>query len=431
MAAKTRPQRQHWARHHRILASALIVLILVAVALAIAQDQETLRVRTSLAVDDARFPQYLGDLLGHGLTSSDSYIVHTNGDDALPAMVAAIERARERVSLETYNFEDGEIAARFTEALARAAQRGVNVRLVFDSVGSKKASRKDIDRLEDAGCHIGWVNPIVSYSISEANYRTHRKALVIDGRVAFVGGMGIGDHYWKDTKEYARWRDTQVELRGPAVTDVEAAFNQNWILTGGVVDPVVRPAEAQPAGTAQSIVVWSSRQSGFNEMKLLFLMAIAAARHSIDIESPYLITDESSEWTLREARTRGVRIRFLVDGDKTDARAVKFASRGQYEKLLEQGIEIAEYQPTMMHAKVALIDGVFSIVGSANFDNRSLELNDELSVAVFDRATNARLEADFEKDLAVSKKIDLESWRSRPAPERARDWLWSYFGEVF
>jgi cardiolipin synthase len=431
MAAKTRPQRQHWARHHRILASALIVLILVAVALAIAQDQETLRVRTSLAVDDARFPQYLGDLLGHGLTSSDSYIVHTNGDDALPAMVAAIERARERVSLETYNFEDGEIAARFTEALARAAQRGVNVRLVFDSVGSKKASRKDIDRLEDAGCHIGWVNPIVSYSISEANYRTHRKALVIDGRVAFVGGMGIGDHYWKDTEEYARWRDTQVELRGPAVTDVEAAFNQNWILTGGVVDPVVRPAEAQPAGTAQSIVVWSSRQSGFNEMKLLFLMAIAGARHTIDIESPYLITDESSEWTLREARKRGVRIRFLVDGDKTDARAVKFASRGQYEKLLEQGIEIAEYQPTMMHAKVALIDGVFSIVGSANFDNRSLELNDELSVAVFDRAMNARLEADFEKDLTVSKKIDLDSWRTRPAPERARDWLWSYFGEVF
>jgi cardiolipin synthase A/B len=215
------------------------------------------------------------------------------------------------------------------------------------------------------------------------------------------------------------------------VTDVEAAFNQNWILTGGIVEPVVRPTDASPAGRASSIVVWSSRQDGFNEMKLLFLIAIAAARHSIDIESPYLITDESSEWSLHEARQRGVRVRLLVDGDKTDARTVKFASRGQYERLLEHGIDIAEYQPTMMHAKTMMIDGLFSVVGSANFDNRSLEMNDELSVAVFDPALNARLESDFEKDLAVSKKIDLDSWRSRPVPARARDWLWSYFGEVF
>ena len=429
--AKTKPQRQHWARHHRVLAAILIVLIIVAVGLAIAQDQETLRIRSSIAIDDPRYPQYLADLLGHSLTSSDSYVVHTNGDHALPAMLHAIDQARERVSLETYNFEEGEIAVRFTDALVRAARRGVNVRMVLDSIGSKKMSRNDLDRLEDAGCHLGWVNPVVSYSIGEANFRTHRKALVVDGRVAFVGGMGIGDHYWKDTKDYPRWRDTHVELRGPGVTDVEAAFNQNWILTGGVVDPVVRPTDARPAGSAQSIVVWSSRQTGANEMKLLFLLAIAAARHTIDIESPYLITDESSEWSLHEARQRGVRVRFLMDGDKTDAKAVKFASRGQYEHLLEEGIEIAEYQPTMMHAKAMMIDGLFSVVGSANFDNRSLELNDELSVAVFDRALTARLVSDFEDDLTRTKKIDLESWRSRPVLNRGRDWLWSYFGEVF
>ena len=429
--AKKKPERLHWAKHHRILAGVLIGLIVLAAGLLIAQDQETLRVKSSLAVDDPRFPQYLADLLGHQLTQNDSYVVHTNGDDAMPVMLAAIDHARERISLETYNFEKGEIAGRFTDALVRAAKRGVKVRMVFDSIGSKKASSDDITRLEDAGCQLGWVNPVFSYSISEANYRTHRKALVVDGRVGFTGGMGIGDHYWKDTKEYPRWRDTQVELHGPAVTDLEAAFNQNWILTGGVVDPVIRPVEATPAGAAKSVVVWSSRQGGFNEMKLLFLMAIAAARHSIDIESPYLITDESSQWSLHEARRRGVRIRFLVDGDKTDARTVKFASRGQYKGLLEDGMEIAEYQPTMMHAKVTTVDGVLSIVGSANFDNRSLELNDELSVAVFDRAVTARLASDFESDLTRSKKIDLDYWRSRPVPERARDWLWSYFGEVF
>jgi cardiolipin synthase A/B len=413
-----------------VLAGVVIVFIVVAVVLAFAQDRQTLRVRTSLSMDDPRFPHYLADLLGHRLTTSDSYIVHTNGGDALPAMLTAIEAARERISLETYNFEEGEIATRFTDGLARAAERGVNVQMVLDSVGSTRMSKQDIDRLEEAGCHLGWVNPVVGYSFAEANYRTHRKALVVDGRVAFVGGMGVGDHYWKDTAAYPRWRDTQVEIRGPAVTDVEAAFNQNWILTGGVVNPVVQPSEAS-AGRAPSIVVWSSRQGGFNEMKLLFLMAIAAARHSIDLESPYLITDESSDWSLHEARRRGVRVRLLVDGDKTDAPTVKFASRGQYERLLADGVEIAEYQPTMMHAKAMMIDGIFSIVGSANFDNRSFEMNDELSVAVFDPALNARLESDFEKDLQASTKIALERWRSRPVPERARDWLWSYFGEVF
>jgi len=215
------------------------------------------------------------------------------------------------------------------------------------------------------------------------------------------------------------------------VTDVEAAFNQNWILTGGVVNPVVRPADARPAGSAQSIVVWSSRQGGFNEMKLLFLLAIAAARQSVDIQSPYLITDESSEWSLHEARKRGVRIRLLLDGDKTDARTVKFAGRGQYERLLEDGIEIAEYQPTMMHAKAMMIDGSFSVVGSANFDNRSLELNDEMNVAVSDPDLAARLLDDFERDLQRAKKLTPDEWRRRGALERIREHFWSYFGEIF
>ena len=166
-------------------------------------------------------------------------------------------------------------------------------------------------------------------------------------------------------------------------------------------------------------------------MKLLYLLAIAAARHSIDIESPYLITDESSQWSLHQARQRGVRVRLLVEGDKTDAKTVKFAGRGQYETLLEDGVEIAEYQPTMLHAKVMVIDGVLNVFGSANFDNRSLEMNDELNVAVFDRALAARLLQDFERDLTRSKKLDLDGWRARPLDQRACDWLWSYFGEVF
>jgi cardiolipin synthase len=166
-------------------------------------------------------------------------------------------------------------------------------------------------------------------------------------------------------------------------------------------------------------------------MKLLYLLSIAAARKSLDIQSPYLITDESTQWSLAEARRRGVRVRLLVEGDITDAKPVKFAGRATYERLMAQGIEIYEYQPAMMHTKAMMVDGVLSIVGSANLDNRSLELNDELNVAVFDRDLTQRLLADFETDLKNSKRLDLEEWRSRPLHIRGREQLWSYFGEVF
>jgi cardiolipin synthase len=431
MGSTSTPQRHHWARHHRILAGVLIVLIVIVAGLLIAQDQETLRVKSPLDAADARFPQYLANLLGHRLTANGSYVVLTNGDHAFPPMIAAIEHAKERIGLETYIYEQGEVGTRFTDALEAAARRGVKVRLVLDAIGSKKMSADDIKRLEDAGAHIGWVNPLVSFQIEEVNYRTHRKALVIDGDVAFVGGMGIADQWAHGTKGLPMWRDTQVEIHGSAVTDVEAAFNQNWIVTGGVVDPEVEPDLAQAVGPTRSIVVWSAPQTGANELKLLYLLAIGAARHSIDIESPYLILDESSQWSLHEARRRGVHVRLLVEGDKTDAKAVKYASRGYYESLLEDGIEIAEYQPTMLHAKAMVVDGILNVFGSANFDNRSLELNDELNVAVFDRPLAARLLQDFDVDLRHSKTLDLDSWRSRPLDERARDWIWSYFGEVF
>jgi len=430
MAKKT-PQRQHWARHHRILAGVLIAFLVIAVGLLFAQDQETIRIKSPLAIDDPRFPQYAANLLGHRLTSNDSYVVHTNGTQAFPAMLAAIGRAKDRIALETYIYAEGKVGTQFSDALEAAAKRGVRVQMVLDSVGSKKMSDDDKKRLEAAGAKIRWVNPLLSFQIEEINYRTHRKALIVDGDVAFVGGMGIADHWAHDEKDFPMWRDTMVEIHGPAVDDVEAAFNQNWIVVAGEVEPAVEAASAPPSGPGRTVVVWSSPQTGVNELKILYLLAIGAARHSIDIESPYFIVDESSRWSLEEARRRGVRIRMIVEGDKTDAKSVKYASRSDYSWMLEDGLEIAEYQPTMLHTKAMVVDGVLSIVGSANFDNRSLELNDELNVAVFDRGLAARLLQDFEADLKKSKKLELESWRSRPLPERAQEWVRSYFGEVF
>ena len=227
------------------------------------------------------------------------------------------------------------------------------------------------------------------------------------------------------------WRDTQIEVRGPAAVYVEGSFNENWIESGEVVEPDLLPHDDGPAGSAKSIIVWSGPEGGASGMKLLYLLAIASARRSLDIESSYLITDQSTEWSLAEARRRGVRVRLIVEGDITDAKPVKFAGRDAYERLLEHGIGIYEYEPAMMHAKAIGIDGVLSIVGSANFDNRSLELNDELNVAVFDRELAARLLTDIERDITRSQKLDLERWRARPLHIRGREKLWSFFGEVF
>jgi cardiolipin synthase A/B len=417
--------------HRRLALALLVAAALVVIGLAIAQDQETLEVRTEVAATDARFPSYVARLLGHGLTDGNIVIVHTNGDAAFPAMLAAIASARYRISFETYIFNRGTIAERFIEAFEAAARRGVQVRLVLDSVGAKTMEQSHIDRLEGAGCRIGWFNPIASYSCEEVNYRTHRKALVVDGETAFVGGIGIADHWAGKTSDEPRWRDTQVELRGPVALDVEAAFNENWIETGGVVDPDLLPHDAPHNGSVRSIAVWSSPEGGMGPMKLLYLMAMAAARRTLDIQSPYFITDESTEWSLLDARRRGVRIRVLVEGNITDAMPVKYASRALYDRLLAAGLEIYEYQPAMMHTKALVVDGAVSLVGSANFDNRSLELNDELNVVMFDRGSAARLLADFERDLESSKRLELNAWRSRPLLERTRERFWSFFGEIF
>ena len=408
----------------------VIGLIVVGVGLVLAQDQETLRVRTSLAAEDPRFPAYLAKLSGHALTAGDRYSVLTDGPAAFSTMLAAINAARHRVAFEGYIYNSkSAIGRRFSDAFEAAARRGVEVRLVFDSVGAA-VSDEDSKSLEQAGCHIGWYNPVRSLAIEEVNYRTHRKALIVDGDIAFVGGIGIDDQWAQRTHKEPMWRDTHIEIRGPAATDVEAAFNENWIETGGIVEPDVLPHEPKQ-GPAQSIVVWSSPEGGTNALKLMYLLAVAAARKSIDIESPYLITDESTRWSLADARRRGVRVRMLVEGDITDAKTVKYAGRAHYKQFMEQGIEIYEYQPAMMHAKVLVVDDVLSIVGSANFDNRSFELNDELNVAVFDRAVVERLLVDFERDLTRSKRLDLQSWRSRPLYVRAREKAWSLFGEVF
>jgi cardiolipin synthase len=292
-------------------------------------------------------------------------------------------------------------------------------------------SDDDIKRLRAAGCHIGTFNALKWYNLEEVNYRTHRKILVVDGEVGFTGGAGVADHWLGHAQDKEHWRDTQIRMRGPIVRLAEAAFYENFIETDDIVTPELDDAPTEIDDVGHSLVLRSSPTGGSNDLKRLYLLGIASARKTIDITSPYFVTDESTGWALQDAVSRGVKIRILVEGDKTDAMPVKYASRDAYDRLLSMGIEIYEYQPTMMHTKTLVVDGVWSMFGSANFDNRSLELNDELNVAVSDHDLAYRLAEDFEQDVRVSTRLELASWRQRSTLEKTREKFWSYFGEIF
>jgi cardiolipin synthase A/B len=403
----------------------------VAMLLMLAQDQETLKVRSAIGAEDPRHSAYLSALVGAALSRGNRYDVLTNGDQIFPAMLDAIRNAKRRISFETYIYDKGDVADRFTKALEDAARRGVRVNLVVDSVGASGMKDDDIKRLEAAGCRIGSFHSLTWYSLEEVNYRTHRKILIIDGEVGFTGGAGVADHWLGHAESKEHWRDTQVRIRGPIVRLLEAAFYENFSETAGIVTPELDDPKAEEDDIGHSLVLRSSPTGGSNDLKRLYLLGLASARRTIDITSPYFVTDESTEWSLKDAIDRGVKIRILVEGDKTDAMPVKYASREAYDRLLSMGIEIYEYQPTMMHTKTLVVDGAWSMFGSANFDNRSLELNDELNVAVSDRDLARRFLDDFEQDLRVSSRLDLAAWRQRSLLEKSRESFWSYFGEIF
>jgi cardiolipin synthase len=416
----------------RILAGVLTVAAVLALALLFAQDQETIRLRSELGASDPAFPQYASVLTGEHVTHGDRYEVLTNGVQIFPAMLQAIRHARSRISLETYIYDKGTVADTFTAALIDAARRGVAVRVTVDAVGASSMRPRTKTDLKAAGAELAEFNALHWYSIEEVNYRTHRKIMVVDGEVGFTGGAGFADHWQGNAASPDEWRDTHFRVTGPAVTRLEGAFYENWSETGATGAPHLDLAEAGPSsGGARSLVSRSSPTGGSNSVKLLYLLSIAAARRTLEIQTPYFVLDESTEWALREARSRGVRVRLLLEGDRTDAKSVKDASRNDYQRLLDAGVQIHEFQPTMMHVKAMVVDGVWSLVGSANFDNRSFELNDELIVAVADASLAERLLVDFEADLARSRRIEPELWRHRSWTQRARERFWGMFSELF
>ena len=404
-------------------------LAVAALLLLLAQDQETLQVESPVAASDPRVAEYIASLVGAKVETGDEYQVLRNGDEVFPAMLDAVRRAERRISFESFIYENGEVGDQFTAELVAAARRGVTIRIVLDAFGAE-LTQESVDALTMAGVEVRWFNPIRPWSLEETNYRTHRKVMVADGRVGFTGGIGLADHWLGAAQDPEHWRDTQFKVTGPAVRALEASFYENWLEAGGRSAPALDP-ERPGQGSARSLVLWSNPTGGASNVKLLYLLSIAAARERIDIQSPYFILDESSRWALSEARKRGVTIRVVTDGEITDAKPVKYSSREGYQQLLDWGVEIYEYQPTMMHVKAMVVDSVWSVIGSANFDNRSFELNDELTVAVADDQLARDLTRDFEDDIRKSTRLDRATWKDRSLLEKTREQFWALFGELF
>jgi cardiolipin synthase len=271
-------------------------------------------------------------------------------------------------------------------------------------------------------------HPLRWYNLARMNNRTHRKLLVVDGRVGFTGGVGIADPWSGNAQDAEHWRDSHYRLEGPAVAQMQAAFMDNWIKTTGQVLQGAEyfPALA-PAGSSLAQVFTSSPSGGGDSMQLMYLLAITAAERNIDLSAAYFVPDPLTRHALLQARARGVRIRIIVPGANTDVEVVRRASRADWGELLRQGVEIHEYQPAMFHCKMFLVDSQLASVGSTNFDNRSFRLNDEANLNVYDAQFADRLERVFEADLRLSRRISYQQWKQRPAWEQVMEKLSSVF----
>ena len=376
-------------------------------------------------VESPRFMDLLAAIINARVFEASRVRVHSSGEAIYDAEIRAIESARSTVHLEAYLFLRGAAGDRFLAALTAAAARGVKVRVVVDAIGSFLTPWRYFDGLRAAGGRVAWYQPIRWYTLKRFNNRTHRELLVVDGRVGFIGGAGIAD-YWLPGARGRPWRDTTVEVTGDLVAGLQTSFIENWlegsgeVLTGADEFPYAESSPpAEEKGTVAGLVVNSTPSAGRGtRARMLFQLFLASARRSIHINSPYFVPDRSARAELVRAARRGVSVVIVTPGKLNNHPVARLASRRRYGELLAGGVEIHEYQPTMIHAKVLVVDGKWTVLGSTNFDNRSFGLNDEVNAALRDEALAARMEKDFAADLAKSRRITLEEWTRRPMRER-------------
>ena len=375
------------------------------------------------AVSDPQFLRSMGSLLEPGILESNRVTALINGDQIFPEMLRAVRSAKKSICLETYIYWSGDIGREFADALAEKARAGVKVHIIIDWIGSRKIDNSLLNFMSQAGVEVERYNPLVWYAPTRINHRDHRKLLIVDGKIGFTGGAGIAD-IWKGNAESPKhWRDSMFKLEGPAVAQMQAAFMDNWTKTAArVLDGDDYFPELPPAGEHFAQVFKSSPREGTEDVRLMYLLSIAAARKSIRLSAAYYVPDKLTTQEFLEAIRRGVKVEIIVPGSETDSAIVKHASRGKWGPLLKAGVKIYEYQPTMYHTKMMIVDDVWVSVGSANFGNRSFRLNDEANLNVVSREFAAEQIRVFEEDKAKCGEVTYEDWKKRS--------LWKRFLEL-
>jgi len=366
-------------------------------------------------------PEQLSDIavtlaanLDAPLLQGNAATLLVNGNEIFPAMLSSIRDARESVNLLSYVYWEGDIAIAFANELSAAAKRGVEVRVLLDAYGARRMKPALVEQMKQAGCQFAWFRPLRWHNLRRYNNRTHRKVLVVDGRTGFTGGVGIASEWTGDAQDPAHWRDDHFRLDGPVVRYLQGSFAENWRQASGVVlvgDAMFPPLT--PAGNARVVPLRAAPGGSISDIAFIYWLLFHTAQKEVRIATPYFVPDPDLELGIAEAARRGVRITLLVPGQYQDSAPVRYASRTYYRRLLEAGVKIFEYQPTMMHTKTVTVDGQWAVIGSSNFDSRSFELNYENALAVYDDPLVKALDLSYAKDLADAREItlkDVEQW---------------------
>ena len=353
------------------------------------------------------FRQAAGSLLGPNFVPGNNISTLVNGNQIFPAMLGAIRLAKHSISFETYVFQDGEIARQFTDALAERAQAGVKVNAILDAQGTQKMGRQNLERLRNAGVEVAKYHSVFWPDPRRYNNRTHRKLLIVDGKIGFVGGVGIADLWTGNADSPQHWRDNHYKVIGPVVAQLQATFETSWLKTRG---QVLHGADYfPPLAPTGPYLAQAIRSGAHNEnLDLMYLLAIASAQKTLRIENAYFLPDDLMRKELTEAAKRGVKVEVVVPGKKIDQKLVRLASRRHWAQLIRAGVRIFEYEPTMVHVKLMIVDDIFVSVGSGNFDNRSIRLNDEANLDVLDRSFAAQQTRLFESDKKDCREATLD-----------------------
>jgi cardiolipin synthase A/B len=394
------------------------------------ESSPTYGLEHDFAIESEEFLNTMVGATGTPFLPGNDLEIYNNGDEFYPVMLAEVERASASVTIEAYIYWEGDIGRRFARAFAAKAAAGLPVKILLDAVGSSTIGKDILAILKESGCEVEWYHPLSWYNLNRVNNRTHRKSLIIDGRVGFTGGAGIADHWMGCAADDRHWRDIQVRLRGPAVVTLQTGFARNWLETTGelVSGPTFYPApEAAGDLSVQSIL--SSPETGSSTVRVMYYLSIVCARRSILIANPYFIPDQTAIDILVEARRRGVDVKVMVTGIHNDVPLARLNSIRLYGRLLEEGVEIYEYNRTMMHHKYMVCDGIWTTIGTTNFDNRALALNEENNLCLYDAGIAARFERIFADDLAACQKVELADWRRRGFTSKAIEQLASLLKE--